>query len=62
MDFLKGYKSIIFFGLALIVAVANVLGFADFQMTPEQLEWFGVLVPLFGVVLRTLTTSPIFKG
>jgi len=61
MENLKGYKSVIFFGLALLVAVANLLGFAEFQLSAEQAEWLGVIVPLVGLLLRAFTDSPIFK-
>jgi hypothetical protein len=61
LEKLEGYKSVIFFGVALLVAVANLLGFADFQLTAEQSEWFGVIVPLIGLLLRALTKSPIFN-
>lgn len=61
METLKGYKSVIFFGLALLVAVANLLGFAEFQLSGEQAEWLGVIVPLVGLLLRAATDSPIFK-
>ena len=61
MEQLKGYKSVIFFGLALVVAVANLLGFGEFQLSAEQAEWMAVVVPLIGLVLRALTDSPIFK-
>lgn len=62
MDILKGYKSVVFFGLALVIAVANLLGFGDFQLSPDQSEWFAVIVPLNGLLLRALTNSPIFKS
>lgn len=58
----KGYKSVVFFVLILVVAVANFYGFADFKMNAEQLEIFSVFVPLIGLVLRYLTTSEIFKS
>ena len=61
MENLKGYKSVVFFGLALLIAVANLLGFADFKLSADQAEWFAVVVPLIGLVLRALTDSPIFK-
>lgn len=60
METLKGYKTVIFFGLALVVAIANLLGFAEFQLSAEQSEWLAVVVPLVGLVLRALTNSPIF--
>ena len=59
---LKGYKTVIFFVLALLVAVANLLGFADFHMTQAQMEWYAVALPLIGLVLRKLTDSAIFKS
>lgn len=58
---LKGYKTVIFFALALVVAIANLLGFAEFELSPDQAEWIAVIVPLVGLVLRALTDSPIFK-
>lgn len=61
MEFLKGKKTVIFFGLALLVAVANFFGFGDFQMSEEQLEVFNVVLPLIGLVLRYLTDSAIFS-
>jgi len=62
MENLKGYKTVIFFGLALLVAVANLLGFAEFQLSADQSEVIAVVVPLVGLILRYLTNSPIFKG
>lgn len=58
---LKGYKTVIFFALALVVAIANLLGFAEFELSPDQAEWIAVIVPLVGLVLRALTDSPVFK-
>jgi len=61
LETLKGYKSVIFFGLALVVAVAQMFGFGEFEMSAEQLEWFGVIVPLIGLILRAVTNSPMFR-
>jgi hypothetical protein len=58
---MKGYKSVVFFALALLVAVANLLGFGDFELTAEQGEIISVIVPLVGLGLRYLTDSPIFE-
>lgn len=58
---LKGYRTIIFFGLLLVIAVANFFGFADFQMPAELQSWYTVLVPLFGLILRKLTKTEVFK-
>ena len=56
----EGYKTVTFFGLALLVGVANLLGFGDFAMSAEQSEIFAVVVPLIGLVLRYVTKSQIF--
>lgn len=61
MDALKGYKTVGFFVLVLLVAVANLFGFGDFTLTEEQQDIFNVVVPLAGLVLRYLTETPIFK-
>jgi hypothetical protein len=58
---LKGYKSVIFFGLVLGVALANLFGFGDFQMSADQTKLFEVIVPVVGLVLRYFTDSAIFK-
>ena len=61
METLKGYKTVIFFGLALVVAIANLLGFAEFELSAQEAEWLGVIVPLVGLILRALTDSPVFN-
>jgi hypothetical protein len=58
---MEGYKTVVFFVLALVIGVANALGFADFQMSAEQAEWFAVVVPLAGLLLRFVTKTEIFK-
>ncbi len=58
---MKGYKSVAFFVLAFVVALANLLGFADFELSAEQGEWIALVVPLVGLVLRYLTNTEIFK-
>ena len=62
MDVLKGYKTVIFFGLAFVIAVANLLGFGSFQLSKDQLEIINLVVPVIGLVLRYVTTSEIFKS
>lgn len=58
---LEGYKTVIFFTLALLVAVANLFGFGGFQMTAEQLEITNIVIAVVGLVLRYYTKSEIFK-
>lgn len=62
MEQLKGYRSVIFFVLAFLVALANLLGFADFELSAEQSEWIALVVPLVGLILRKFTDSPMFKS
>lgn len=62
MEKFKGYRSVVFFTLALILALANMFGFAEFEFTSEQAEWFAVIVPLAGVLLRYISNTPIFQA
>jgi len=61
MDKIKGWKTVSFFVLVLLVAVANLFGFADFKLAADQQDIFNVVVPLVGLFLRYLTDSAIFK-
>lgn len=61
MESLKGYKTVVFFLIVLAVNLANLFGFADFQMSPEQAEIFNLVVPVVGLILRYVTNSEIFK-
>jgi len=58
---MKGYRTFIFFGVALALAIANLFGFADWKMDTTQAEIFSVVVPLVGLVLRYLTDTALFK-
>lgn len=62
MDSIKGYKTVGFFVLAFLIALANLVGFAGFELSAEQSEWIGLVVPLVGLILRTITDSPVFKN
>jgi len=62
MENLKGYKTVVFFVLALLVAVANMLGFGEFELSASQAEWMAVVVPLIGLVLRYFSDTAIFKS
>ena len=61
MDKFAGYKTVVFFGLVLVVQVANLLGFGDFVFSAEQQDILGVVIPLVGLVLRYLTKTPLFN-
>ena len=53
----KGWKTGAFFVLVLLVGIANLVGFADFELSSEAQEWLAVILPLIGLVLRTITDS-----
>ncbi len=56
----EGYKTVVFFVLVLLIEAANLLGFGDFHLGADQQEIIGVVVPLIGLVLRYITTKPVF--
>jgi len=62
MKKLDGYKTVVFFVLSLLVALANLFGFADFRLSSEQNELLLVAVSVGGLLLRYLTKGKIFKG
>ena len=53
----KGWKTGIFFALVFLVGVANLVGFADFELSTEAQEWLAVILPLIALVLRTITDT-----
>jgi hypothetical protein len=61
LEKIEGYKTVVFFGLTLLITLANVFGFADFQVSEEQHEIILVVVSIAGLVLRYLTKSEIFQ-
>ncbi len=48
--------------LALVVLVANALGYADFQANPQLMEIGSTIIVLVNLVLRFATTQPISLG
>jgi hypothetical protein len=61
MERFEGYKTVVFFALSLIVAVANLLGFGEFELSASQQEILLVVIPVVGLILRYLTNSAIFE-
>ena len=58
---LEGYKTYAFFGLMLVVWLANQFGFSGFELNAEQKEVFDLVILLGGFVLRKLTKgAPAF--
>ncbi len=62
MEKIKGYKTVAFFVIVLVVQVANLLGFADFSLSAEQQNTISVIVPLIGLILRYVTSTSVFKS
>ncbi len=52
-------KTIIFFGLLVVVSIANLLGFAEFVPSSQQDELFRLILGIAGVVLRFLTSKGV---
>ena len=68
MEKLNGYKTVIFFGLALAIKIASLFGFGDFHAAGDQqaiLDFVSnhavEILAIGGLVLRWFTTSPIFN-
>ena len=57
---MKFSKTVTFFCLTFAVALAGLFGFGSYQPTPQQSELILALVSLAGIVLRSVTTEPLF--
>ncbi len=58
MNKVKGFKTFVFGAL---LALLSVLSNADMQVFfAEHMAWIGGITGMFIVILRALTTSPIF--
>ena len=55
----KESKTIIFFALSLVVAVAGLFGFGSFEPSVLQAEIFGVVMAVAGIILRLVTSQGI---
>ena len=62
MENLNGYKTVIFFGISLLIAVANLFGFGEFSLSGEQKDIIFVVVSALGLVLRYYSKGKIFEG
>jgi len=52
-------KSFWFFVLSIVVAVAGLFGFADFQPSADQATIIALVVSVGGLILRFLTSKGI---
>jgi hypothetical protein len=52
-------KTFWFFVLSLVVSVAGLFGFADYQPSPQQAEIAGIIVSVVGILLRFFTEKPV---
>ena len=61
MEKIKGYKTAGFFCLSLVVSLAGLAGFAGWEPTVEQLTAISSITSLVGIILRSVTTTPVFS-
>ena len=61
MSFLKGKKTVIFFVLTLLVAIASMFGYVDYQPSGEEAEVIAVVLSLVGLGLRLITNTAPFQ-
>ena len=54
-------KTIWFSVLTVLIAVASLFGFADFQPSEELLQFITLLVGVINFVLRLATKEPVTK-
>ena len=47
--------------LAVVVAIASLFGFADFQPDGKVIEAIGIITAIVNIYLRTKTDKPITK-
>lgn len=52
-------KTIIFFILSLLVAIAGLFGFAEFQPTAEMAQIITIVVSIAGIILRAITEKKV---
>jgi hypothetical protein len=52
-------KTIWFFALSLLVAIAGMFGFGDFHPSADQAEIIGVVVAIAGILLRIISHQGI---
>lgn len=57
---MKGYKTVIFNVIAAVLPVLEVSG-ADLGLSGDGLAYYGLGITVANLVLRFLTTSPVFK-
>ena len=62
METLKGYKTVIFFVVYLLINLLGLVGFASWEPAPDQVMLVNSLVAIIAIVIRNYTNTPIFKG
>ncbi len=58
---MTGYKTMAFFGLILLIGIANLFGFGSFTLPPELQDWVVPVISLVGLILRAVTKTEVFK-
>lgn len=56
-----GWKTVTFFALTALVAIAGLFGFYEWQPTGDQAELLALLLSIAGFVFRWFTKTKIFN-
>ncbi len=61
LEKIDGYKTIAFFTLTLLVAIAKMFGFIDYTPNGNEAEIISIVLSIVGIALRYVTNKPIFN-
>ena len=61
MSFFKGKKTVIFFSISLLVAVASMFGYVEYEPSGQEAEVIAFVLSLVGLVLRLVTNTAPFE-
>jgi len=56
-----GWKTVTFFVLTALVAIAGMFGFYEWQPSGDQAELLAVILSVVGLVLRFVTKTKVFN-
>ena len=60
LEKLKGYKTIAFFALTLLVSIASMVGFVEYTPSENDAEIIGIVLSFAALLLRYVTEGKIF--
>jgi len=61
MEWLKGYKTFIVFGVVLLNGILNLLGWG-LELPAEYADKVGIILSAIALVLRWFTNTTVFKS